>query len=251
MHRGYTKRWRKRWDKGYHRDSLLWILMDYFIDFATYKDKEVFKKGVGKIPLKRGQWHFTYRELAKFMAVNPRRIRTCISMLTKLGFLTLRPTHQYTIATVNKYDTYQPLDLLIDTPTDTDPTQGRHRVDTPLIITKKVNKGNKDKIPFVEIVSYLNAEAEKDFRATTKETQRAIRARWNEGFRFPDFKRVIATKCAQWKTDSEMMGYLRPQTLFGTKFEAYLNEGEAGDAYRSLRAKYEESGRLVQKESDH
>ena len=34
MHRGYTKRWRKRWDKGYHKDPVLWIMMDYFIDFA-------------------------------------------------------------------------------------------------------------------------------------------------------------------------------------------------------------------------
>ena len=145
-------------------------------------------------------------------------------MLTKLGFLTLRPTHQYTIATVNKYDTYQPLDLLIDTPTDTDPTQGRHRVDTPLIITKKVNKGNKDKIPFVEIVNYLNAKSGKNFKDNTKETRRAIRARWNEGFRLPDFKRVIVTKCAKWKSDEKMVDYLRPQTLFGTKFEGYLNE---------------------------
>jgi len=146
MHRGYTKRWRKRWDSGYQQDPLLWVMMDYFIDFATYRDKEVFKKDVGKIKLLRGEWHFTYRELAKFMSVNPRRIRTCISTLSKIGFLTLKPTHQYTIASVNKYDTYQPLEILRDTANDTDPTQHRHSIDTPLIKdTKKVKKVNNTK----------------------------------------------------------------------------------------------------------
>lgn len=58
MHRGYTKRWRKRWDKNYHHDPLLWMLMDFFIDFANYKDSEVFFPNVGVIPLKRGQHIF-------------------------------------------------------------------------------------------------------------------------------------------------------------------------------------------------
>ena len=39
-----------------------------------------------------------------------------------------------------------------------------------------------------------------------------------------DFKRVIDTKVKQWLNDDNMRKYLRPETLFGTKFEAYLNE---------------------------
>ena len=38
MNRGYTKRWRKKRDKGYHQDPLLWVMMDYFIDYANYKE---------------------------------------------------------------------------------------------------------------------------------------------------------------------------------------------------------------------
>lgn len=79
-------------------------------------------------------------------------------------------------------------------------------------------------IPYRDIVSHLNNKSNKKFKPTTKETKRAIRARWNEGFRLNDFIQVIDNKCSKWSTDPKMVDYLRPQTLFGTKFEAYLNE---------------------------
>lgn len=164
MHRGYTKAWRKRWDKGYHQDHLLWVLMDYFIDFAAYRDKEIYKKGVGKINLKRGEWIFTYRELADFMAVNPRRIRTCIQRLSKMQFSTHKATHQYTILKVINYDTYQPKELLTDTHTDTDQTQHRHSIDTPppitpIIVTKKDKKDKNIVFP-----DWLDTELWKEYK---------------------------------------------------------------------------------------
>lgn len=84
-----------------------------------------------------------------------------------------------------------------------------------------------EKIPFREIIEYLNEKSKKSFRWQTGETQRQIKARWNAGFRVDDFKRVIDNKCAKWLTDPKMIDYVRPATLFGTKFEAYLNETKA------------------------
>lgn len=54
-------------------------------------------------------------------------------------------------------------------------------------------------------------------------------ARKNEGFTLDDFKTVIAKKAAEWgkepeKGQNDMRPYLRPSTLFGTKFEEYLNQ---------------------------
>ncbi len=73
------------------------------------------------------------------------------------------------------------------------------------------------------IISYLNEKTEKNFKVTTKKTQELIQARLNEGFTVDDFKKVIDTKTYKWK-DTEYDKYLRPETLFGTKFESYLNE---------------------------
>lgn len=81
-----------------------------------------------------------------------------------------------------------------------------------------------DRIPYAEIVDYLNEKADRQFKSTTKKTQSLIRARLNEGWEVEHFKTVIDNKVAQWKDDNEMQRYLRPDTLFGTKFEGYLNE---------------------------
>lgn len=75
-----------------------------------------------------------------------------------------------------------------------------------------------------EIVDYLNQKAKSSFKATTKATQTKIRARLAEGFSVDDFKKVIDIKTAEWLNDANMSQYLRPETLFGTKFESYLNQ---------------------------
>ena len=79
-------------------------------------------------------------------------------------------------------------------------------------------------IPYSEILDYLNTKAETSYRSTSKDNQKYIKARWNEGFRLEDFFRVIDTKVSEWKHDKKMAPYLRPSTLFGTKFESYLQQ---------------------------
>ena len=76
----------------------------------------------------------------------------------------------------------------------------------------------------IDIVDYLNLKSGKNFHATSKKTKELIHARLREGFTVDDFKTVIDKKVAEWKDDSRMNQYLRPETLFGTKFESYLNQ---------------------------
>lgn len=73
-----------------------------------------------------------------------------------------------------------------------------------------------------EIISYLNKKAGKSYRAKSKDTTKHIKARLEEGFTVDEFKTVIDKKCAEW-LGTEFEQYLRPATLFGTKFEGYLN----------------------------
>ena len=74
-----------------------------------------------------------------------------------------------------------------------------------------------------DIVEYLNSKVGSAFKSTTKATQKVIKARLAEGFTVDDFMTVIDKKCAEWMGDPKMEQYLRPETLFGTKFEGYLN----------------------------
>lgn len=82
-------------------------------------------------------------------------------------------------------------------------------------------------IPYGEIVDFLNQKTGKHFRATSKKTISVIKARLAEGFTKEDFFKVIENKSAKWKSDPKMVDFLRPETLFGNKFEGYLNEKPA------------------------
>ena len=87
--------------------------------------------------------------------------------------------------------------------------------------TKKKEKDNNNIYSLV--IDYLNRKASTNYRASTKNTQSFINARVKEGYTVEDFKKVIDSKSREWLgTDFEK--YLRPSTLFGTKFENYLNE---------------------------
>lgn len=89
------------------------------------------------------------------------------------------------------------------------------------------SNNTKEEIPYVEIVNYLNQAASTSYRSSTKKTQTLIKARWNEGFILDDFKTVINKKTSEWLKDKQMNKFLRPETLFGTKFEGYLNQQTA------------------------
>ena len=78
-----------------------------------------------------------------------------------------------------------------------------------------------------EIVEYLNSAIGSHYKPSVEKTRTFIRARLREGFTVEDFKTVIDKKARAWLGNREMQKFLRPETLFGNKFEGYLNEKAA------------------------
>ena len=78
-------------------------------------------------------------------------------------------------------------------------------------------------IIYSRIIEYLNSKTGKSYKSTTRKTQSLIKARIDEGFNEEEFFKVIDNKVAEWK-GTEYEKYLRPETLFGNKFEGYLNQ---------------------------
>lgn len=86
---------------------------------------------------------------------------------------------------------------------------------------------------YSSIINYLNKKAGTNYKANIKKTQSLINARLKEKYNELDFYRVIDIKVDEWKGKFNkdgvpMENYLRPSTLFGTKFEAYLNQKVSG-----------------------
>ena len=79
------------------------------------------------------------------------------------------------------------------------------------------------------VIGYLNQKAGTCYKASSAKTKELVSARMNEGFTEEDFFTVIDNKVAEWgkppkQGEKDMRVYIRPTTLFGTKFEAYLNQ---------------------------
>lgn len=72
------------------------------------------------------------------------------------------------------------------------------------------------------VIDYLNAKAGTHYKASSKPTRQHIHARLTEGFKVEDFMRVVDNMWTEWR-GTEWEKYLRPSTLFGSKFENYLN----------------------------
>jgi predicted phage replisome organizer/uncharacterized phage protein (TIGR02220 family) len=74
------------------------------------------------------------------------------------------------------------------------------------------------------ILDYLNQATGRNYKTSSKATQKHINARFSEGYTEEDFKKVIDNKVSEWLHNPKMQAYLRPDTLFGTKFDSYLNQ---------------------------
>ncbi|MFA0987370.1 conserved phage C-terminal domain-containing protein [Staphylococcus aureus] len=84
--------------------------------------------------------------------------------------------------------------------------------------------GNPTRIPYKEIIDYLNEKTGKKFSHKSKANQKLIQARFNEDNSKEDFFTVIDNMTAQWKGNPKMDEYLRPKTLFSGNFDNYKNQ---------------------------
>lgn len=84
-----------------------------------------------------------------------------------------------------------------------------------------------------EIIDYLNLKTHSKYTYTAYNTVRHINARIREGYTIEEFKKVIDSKWEEWGY-TEREQYIRPETLFGSKFEGYLQYANREDNNRSF-----------------
>lgn len=89
-----------------------------------------------------------------------------------------------------------------------------------------------------DVIDYLNKRAGTRYRVG-KTVTRSVNAIVTKGYTLNDFKQVIDNKCADWLY-SDMEKYLRPETLFGNKFDTYLNQKIAVTQQQLDRRKIEQ-----------
>lgn len=74
------------------------------------------------------------------------------------------------------------------------------------------------------VIDYLNQKAGTRYEYNSTKTITLLNTLFRKGYTVDDIKKVIDIKCNEWLDQETMRMYLRPRTLFGNKFEDYLNQ---------------------------
>ena len=169
------------------------------------------------------------------------QIRNTLKHLKVTGEITSKQHSKFTVFTVNNYDLYQNDNTVDNTEITRNLTGKQHddntQITQPILKEDKniknniynnveqppVDAGPESLYQYKDIIDYLNLKAGTNYKHTSADTKKHIKARYNDGFKFEDFKTVIDKKVTEWK-GTDMAKYIRPSTLFGTKFESYLNQ---------------------------
>jgi len=223
---GFIFIWRKLRENPIYSNSKAVHIWIECLMRATYKQRS-FYQGREKIELEPGQFIMGYREFGNKINIGASTVKYWMDKFENVERMIERKTNaKGTTVTILNWDEYQEVERKVVQTQNDDETLVKSNNKE-----KKVNKVNNN-IPFGKIIDYLNTKADRQFKSTTKSTKRKIEARWNEGFDLDDFKNVIDTKVAEWEDDDEMEKYLRPKTLFSTKFEGYLNQPMPGPSLK-------------------
>lgn len=92
-----------------------------------------------------------------------------------------------------------------------------------------VKKGNPENYHFRIPIAYLNQVLQKRKPFLYVDSNiKPIKARFNEGHKLDDFKYVVDVKVAEWLKNPKMAKFLKPDTLFGTKFNNYISQDMPG-----------------------
>lgn len=223
----------------------------FIVGHAVFKNEGIKK---GSVHIKRGQYLRSYRNLQRDLEYVENRsekiyalssIRRKVNELVDEGYLQTEDTELGTLFTVLEYDRYQDFNSYKKEhgTAREQPENGlrtaREQPENNNNQENQANQGNQDDlkdnveqkpdlIPYREIIEHLNQNTGKAFKHTAAGHKKLIKARWNEGYRLEDFQKVIEVKSVEWLNDSKMETYLQPTTLFGNKFDQYLNQQSKG-----------------------
>lgn len=190
----------------------------YLLLSATHKNKDALFKGK-RITLKPGQLITGIISISKKTHFDKNKVQRILKTFESEKQIEQQMSNKNRLITIVNWGLYQ----TYDKQNDKQVINNRETTDKQVITNNNVNNDNNETI-IRDIVGYLNFKTGSNFRYSSNKTQSLIKARFNDGFKPKDFKKVIDNKTSEWINDKKMSIYLRPETLFGNKFESYLNQ---------------------------
>lgn len=212
LHRQIQEHW--LWEEKPYSKGQAWIDM---LLLANHKDNK-FLLGNELVEVKEGSFITSELKLMERWGWGKSKTRAFLDLLQSDEMIIKKSDRKKTTITIVKFSDFQGVQTTSKPQPDHSQTTARPRADTN---NNDNNDNNENK--YYIIVDFLNKKAGTKYKFTSQKTKALINKRLAEGFTIDDFKKVVENKCAEWINNPKMEQYLRPETLFGTKFESYLN----------------------------
>lgn len=222
---GYIKLYRQILDNPIVcKDGECFAIWCYLLLNATHTEYDTMFKGK-RITLIPGQLITGRKSIAQKLKVDESKVQRFLKLLEIEQQIEQQKSNKNRLITIVNWSKYQENEQQTEQQVNNKRTTSEQQVNTNNNVKNIKNDNNVNNI-IKNIVEYLNERTFSDYKYSTRKTQDLIKARLNEGFTIDDFKKVIDKKTIEWLKNDKMNKYLRPQTLFGTNFESYLNQPE-------------------------
>ena len=244
---GYIKLHRKLVNWEWYTDQNTFKLFIHCLLMANHKPN----KWRGTV-IDTGEFVTSLEKLSVDTGLTIQQVRTSLKRLISTEEIEKKSTNHFTSIKVLKYCDYQTSENEINTPSNKQITN-EQQTNNKQLTTNKNDKNDKNvknkeyigesddgnlKLPYKEIIEYLNQRCDKNFKHSSRKTRDLIAARYNEGWQLDDFKYVIDVKAEQWEHDRKYSEFLRPETLFSNKFEGYRNQKMKGEIDETNNGRY-------------
>ncbi len=210
-------------DYGLEGYGLYWYCLELIagkvdkdnITFELEHDARIIARNTGSTAQKVSEIMRYFVEIGLFEGTEG--VITCLKIARRLDkSMTSNPQMREIIENLKSHDS-----VMIESE---NPMQDQIRLDQIRLDETKedIVTFDKKENPAVLVLNHLNLVLGSKYKSTTKSHMQNINARLNEGHSVEDCKTVIDFKVNEWARKPDMAQYLRPQTLFGNKFQGYL-----------------------------
>jgi uncharacterized phage protein (TIGR02220 family) len=177
------------------------------------------------VDIKRGSFVTSSDNLALKFRCGRQKMRTALDKLKSTNEITIKTTQKYSVISIVNYEKYNGDNQLDNQQiTNKQPTVNQ-QITTTKELNNSKNKRNNNTMPVspdvLAVLELMNSILGTRYTAS-KNNVKFINARLTDGFVLNDFETVLRAKHRDWAENADMVKFLRPETLFGNKFEGYL-----------------------------
>lgn len=200
-----------------HRAICKWSWYDspncvhVFVDLLVHANhKETSYRGVS-IPA--GSLTTSQVKIAQRTGLTTRQVRTVLDKLSLTGEVSVKSNNKFSMISITNWDIYQQ-----------EVSQQDSQTVPPMSTSKKLrNKEVKNNTQAELVIEYFNATLKKSL-GFTPSNFKEINARLKEGHTVDQMKTLIDHVSEVWTKDPFWSTLIRPSTMFGGKFDGYLQE---------------------------